>query len=300
MALAEIIPAPETPSAHIAIVRWLASHWPATADTYRRALELVPLCMHGSRDLGLVDWTALDHAALGTLRERLYRQYKAATVNRTLRAVRSLAREFAREGVISREQMAGILDVHDLKQPWSASKTGHMLEEQAQRALLGACERVPHAPRFHRALVVLLLAGGLRKAEAAGFLMGPLDDYDQKTGMLLVTHGKGRKERTVYFAGVAKAALDEFVAEDDRGWRFRRLGTSQIGFVLRRLTRMAGTRATPHDLRRTFASAQFDRGTDIVTIQELMGHSSPTTTSSYNRRGERAKVAAAYDPWGTR
>ncbi len=295
---APVLAEPTLDPAQLAIVRWLASQWPATAATYRRALELVPLLVNGSRDLGSVPWQELDHAALCHVRERLYTRYKAATVNRTLRAVRSLARELARSGVISRERMADLLDVRDIRQAWLPQRTGKMLETDEQRALFQACDRVTYAPCFHRALVALLLAGGLRKSEAAGFLMGDFTDYDTSTGALLVRHGKGRKERVVYFTGTAKAALDEFVAGDDRGWRFRKLETSQIGFALLKLRRLAKISAcTPHDMRRTFASSQFDRGTDIATIQALMGHASPAQTAAYDRRGQDRLKAAAYDPW---
>jgi len=285
------------PDAHTAIVRWLGSHWPATADTYRRALELVPLATAGTRDLASVQWERLDAQSLGAIRERLHQRYRASTVNRTLRAVRSMARALEEQHVITPRQLASLMRVRDLRTPWSASKTGRMIGRDAQRALLDACDAAP-SPRFHRALCALLLAGGLRKAEAAGFLMSDLADYDPASGRLLVRHGKGRKERTVYFAGTARAALDAFVAGDDRGWRYQRLGTSQVGATLRRLVLRADIGGcSPHDLRRTFASEHFARGTDIATLQELMGHASPTTTAAYDRRGEERKAQAAYDPW---
>ena len=48
----------------VSLARFLASRAPATGATYRKALEYVPLVTVGRRDLGAVDWTALDYPAL--------------------------------------------------------------------------------------------------------------------------------------------------------------------------------------------------------------------------------------------
>jgi integrase len=47
-----------------------------------------------------------------------------------------------------------------------------------------------------------------------------------------------------------------------------------------------------HNFRRTFAGNLLDAGVDLVTMQRLMGHVSPTTTSNYDRRGEEVKRQA--------
>jgi len=49
---------------------------------------------------------------------------------------------------------------------------------------------------------------------------------------------------------------------------------------------------TWHDFRRTFAGNLLDSGVDLATVQRLLGHSSPVTTSNYDRRGEATKQKA--------
>lgn len=77
-----------------------------------------------------------------------------------------------------------------------------------------------------------------------------------------------------------------------------RVGRSLTGEAVRQLLRRrafaAGVPAmSPHDLRRTYAGDLLDAGADLPAVQQLLGHASPATTSRYERRGDRARRAAA-------
>jgi site-specific recombinase XerD len=144
----------------------------------------------------------------------------------------------------------------------------------------------------------------MRRAELAALELG---DYEPLSGSLAVRSGKGRKDRLLYAAGGAEAALADWLAlrgemsgplfvPISRGGRLRlgrRLSGQAIAWILeRRAEEAAVGEFSPHDLRRTFIGDLLDAGADLATVQRLAGHSSPATTSRYDRRGEESKRRA--------
>jgi site-specific recombinase XerD len=133
----------------------------------------------------------------------------------------------------------------------------------------------------NRALVELVYSAGLRSAEAVGLDLGDVD-FDQE--LVHVRRAKGGKERVVPLGEEAAAWLARYLREARpelaRGandafflsTRGRRLDTS----TLRRIV------PHPHRLRHAFATHLLDGGADLRTIQELLGHSSLSTTQVYS------------------
>jgi site-specific recombinase XerD len=144
----------------------------------------------------------------------------------------------------------------------------------------------------NRALVELVYSAGLRSAEAVGLDLGDVD-FEQE---LVRVRGKGGKERVVPLGEEAAYRLALYLRDgrpalargaDDAMFlsaRGRRLETS----TLRRLV------AHPHRLRHAFATHLLEGGADLRTIQELLGHSSLSTTQIYSHVDGR-RLRRVYD-----
>ncbi|PYT07475.1 MAG: tyrosine recombinase XerD [Acidobacteria bacterium] len=150
-----------------------------------------------------------------------------------------------------------------------------------------------------RALLEMLYATGLRVGEIVGL---SLDDVDL-SGRSVRVLGKGGKERIVPFGKPAERALRGYLLEsgplrERRGsrrdplalflnMRGGRLTDRAVRMIVDRYIRRAaiGRKLSPHALRHSFATHLLDRGADLRSIQELLGHSSLSTTQRYTHLG---------------
>ena len=154
-------------------------------------------------------------------------------------------------------------------------------------AILDAPSKRTAAGLRDRCALELLYDAGLRVSELAG-----LDLADIGPDVLRV-HGKGGKERAVPIVTKARAAIDAYLARRRElqpgsdallvNRRGGRLTTRSIGRHLARYAVIAGARrhVHPHALRHSFATHLLDMGADLRGIQELLGHSSLSTTQRY-------------------
>ena len=145
----------------------------------------------------------------------------------------------------------------------------------------------------NRALVELVYSAGLRSAEAVGL---DLADVDFEQEHVHIRHGKGGKERVVPLGEEAAHWVSRYLHEarpalatgaNDALFlsvRGHRLDTS----TLRRLA------PHPHRLRHAFATHLLEGGADLRTIQELLGHSSLSTTQIYSHVDGR-RLRKVYD-----
>jgi integrase/recombinase XerC len=170
-----------------------------------------------------------------------------------------------------------------LPETLSVSEAAAVVEAKGREGALGARDR---------ALLELLYATGLRVSELVGLR---LEDVDLSARQVR-TVGKGRKERVVPFGQPAAAALRAWLKE--RGTlgssardaeflflnaRAGRLTDRSVRRILDRAVAAAAVprHASPHALRHSFATHLLAAGADLRSIQELLGHSSLSTTQRY-------------------
>jgi site-specific recombinase XerD len=144
----------------------------------------------------------------------------------------------------------------------------------------------------NRALLELLYSAGLRSAEAVALDLGDVD-FDRET---VHVRGKGGKERVVPLGEEAAHHVARYlqigrpalaVGANDALFlsaRGRRLDTSTVRRLLRH----------PHRLRHAFATHLLEGGADLRVIQELLGHSSLSTTQIYSHVDAR-RLRRVYD-----
>ncbi|MFT5052327.1 MAG: integrase/recombinase XerC [Chlamydiales bacterium] len=219
---------------------------------------------------------------LGHLEER---GLSDTSVQRKLSAVRSFLNWMMRVELIDASPATG------LRSRRSARRLPTVLSEEEIGDLLDAPDCSTALGRRDRAILELMYSAGTRASETVG-----LDerDVDRRRGVAKVL-GKGRKERLAAIGSHALKALADYLADPLRphrpgrpkplflNARGGRLTTRSLERLVDKYVLKAGIRrhATPHTLRHSFATHLLDRGADLKSVQELLGHANLVTTQIY-------------------
>ena len=140
------------------------------------------------------------------------------------------------------------------------------------------------------AIIELIYSSGLRVSEAVN---ANLDDFEDNKNFLRVL-GKGSKTRLVPVGRYARKAIDEWIGERKKlstkdnslfvNLRGKRISARSVQEKIRNIAIMQGLPpVNPHMLRHSFATHLLESSGDLRSIQELLGHSSLSTTQIYTR-----------------
>ena len=227
--------------------------------------------------------TLVDYASQLGAGRRARGKLAPATISRKLAAVRAFLRH-----------SLGAARVPDAR---LAPRRSRRLPDSPRRAdvdkELAALEGEGPLPLRNRALVELVYSAGLRSAEAVGLDLGDVD-FEQE--LVHVRSGKGGKDRVIPLGEEAAHWVARYL-RDSRPALAR--GANDALFVSatgKRLDTSTLRRLAPHPhrLRHAFATHLLEGGADLRTIQELLGHSSLSTTQVYSHVDAR-RLRKVYD-----
>jgi site-specific recombinase XerD len=170
----------------------------------------------------------------------------------------------------------------DIPFPRKAQQLPLILSQEEVARILTAPERLKS-----RALLMTIYAAGLRRSEVAGLRVR---DIDSARMTITVHQGKGQRDRVVMLSPVLLETLRQYWrSQKPKQWLFpgrnpnQPISGNDIFMVFQHAVRCAGItkRVCPHSLRHSFATHLLESGTDLRTIQILLGHRSLKTTSRY-------------------
>lgn len=226
--------------------------------------------------------------------------YAKSSISRRLASVRSFLKFGQREGWSKANPAKA------LRNPRKSRKLPHFLTTDEIGKLLAAPRGDSAAALRDRAILETLYSAGLRVSELVGLVDG---DLDFAAGIVRV-RGKGKKERLAPIGSYAARALKRWLevrklSEREKSGREApvftnkfgtRLTTRSVARMLEKYLKETGLdqRTSPHTLRHTFATHLLDRGADIRSVQELLGHKSLVTTQIYTHVST-ANLRAAYE-----
>lgn len=278
--------------------------------------DITALCKHAGLDLETDEATALRSITIAQLRSWLAHAAHEGRASATLARQAASARTFLawalREGYIESDPS------NRLKAPKRSQHLPQVLKnQQAERLLTHSAQPTDDPPETkqqravrlrNQAALELLYASGIRVSELEGLDVSDVD-LAKRTAKVL---GKGNKERVVPFGVPAEEAIREWLrtgrphlvkteSEADKalttaasahrgsseplflGVRGGRWGSRQIREAVNaELEKLGDTSARgPHALRHTAATHLLDGGADLRSVQELLGHTSLSTTQLY-------------------
>lgn len=225
-----------------------------------------------------------------------YRKLKKSSISRKLATIRSFYKYLHKEGYV-KTNPAKLVSSPRLPKPLPKFLT---IDETF--SLMNAPQGDTFKATRDKSVIELLYSSGLRVSELTSL---DISDLDIKESLVRVK-GKGKKERITPVGSNAMTAIKNYLPErislkkksqalflNNRGGRLTQRSVRRILLEYCRIVGLKGY-PSPHTLRHTFATHLLHGGADLRAIQELLGHSSLSTTQRYTHV-DIAHLAEVYD-----
>ncbi len=272
---------------HVIVEKGLSTN---TVAAYRRDLDRFEVWLD---EVGVDDLASLTPAQLGDFIAWASRDagLSASSVRRTVSSVRGLFKYLGAEGLIT------VDPTEDVSSPSIPLRLPKALSVHDTIAMVESCDPQTLLGVRDRALLEFLYGSGARISEAVTMTADALD-LESRSVLL---RGKGGKQRRVPIGSYASAAVEAYLVRSRPALLAKRKSgrvprevflnlrggplsrQSAYGIVSAAAERAGVPDVSPHTLRHSFATHLLEGGADVRVVQELLGHSSVTTTQIYTK-----------------
>lgn len=207
--------------------------------------------------------------------------YKSSSVNRILSSLKNYYDYLEYKHLIEYNPLK------DLNRPRKEKRLPNFINNNDyEKIIKKSLERTNFIGRRNTLLLELLYSSGIRISEALNIKIKDINMGDKSIRIL----GKGSKMRIVYFGEYAKEYLEEYLKVRNSSLEYLFLNKNNTlltrrgaEYIISNLvkTSLLKKKVTPHTFRHSYATEMLNNGADIRSVQELLGHSSLSTTGIY-------------------
>lgn len=185
---------------------------------------------------------------------------------------------------------------NDIRNPKIEKKLPNFLSYEELAKIFASIDTNTDTGLKKRLIVEMLYATGVRVSELVNIKVSDINKSNKSIRVM----GKGKKMRIVYFGEYAEEYLNRYLTKNiNKGSKYlfvnannEKMQIEEVEVMIQKIVKDLAlkTHVTPHTLRHTFATHLLNNGTDIKTVQELLGHASLNTTGIYTHvSNERLK-----------
>ena len=207
--------------------------------------------------------------------------YKSSSINRILSSLKNYYDYLEYKHLIEYNPLK------ELNRPKKEKRLPNFINNNDyEKIIKKSLERTDFIGRRNTLLLELLYSSGIRISEALNIKIKDINMGDKSIRIL----GKGSKMRIVYFGEYAKEYLEEYLKVRNSSLEYLFLNKNNTlltrrgaEYIISNLvkTSLLKKKVTPHTFRHSYATEMLNNGADIRSVQELLGHSSLSTTGIY-------------------
>ena len=240
--------------------------------------------------LELYDFTTelinIDNIVVREYLDYIYsKKIKRNTISRKISSIRSFYNYLLNENYIKTNP---VKDISKIKKDGSLPK---YIKDNDLEKLFNVFDKEKTLDQRNLLILEMLYATGIRVGELVNIKLNDIDHYNKSIKIL----GKGRKERIVFYGSFCEDILDLYLNNGRKellkvpnDYLFlnkngTKLSSRYIGKIIDKAIKVCEVdyHISPHTLRHTFATDLLNNGADLMSVKELLGHSSINTTSIY-------------------